>query len=145
MNICEEAFSRKVITPGVTTTTEVEEWIAQEINRLGLTFWFSPHVDIQRKGMPGVGSCGDIIQHGDLLHYDVGITYFGLCSDSQRLGYVLREDETEVPDYLKKGLEVTNRFQDIVAQEHIAGRTGNEILKSSLERAKQEGIRAMLY
>ena len=145
MNICEEAFSRKVITPGVTTTTEVEEWIAQEINRLGLTFWFSPHVDIQRKGMPGVGSCGDIIQHGDLLHYDVGITYFGLCSDSQRLGYVLREDETEVPDYLRKGLEVTNRFQDIVAQEHIAGRTGNEILKSSLERAKQEGIRAMLY
>lgn len=145
MNICEEAFSRKVITPGVTTTTEVEEWIAQEINRLGLTFWFSPHVDIQRKGMPGVGSCGDIIQHGDLLHYDVGITYFGLCSDSQRLGYVLREEETEVPDYLRKGLEVTNRFQDIVAQEHIAGRTGNEILKSSLERAKQEGIRAMLY
>ena len=116
MNICEEAFSRKVITPGVTTTTEVEEWIAQEINRLGLTFWFSPHVDIQRKGMPGVGSCGDIIQHGDLLHYDVGITYFGLCSDSQRLGYVLREDDTEVQDYLRKCLEVTNRFQDIVAQ-----------------------------
>lgn len=55
---------------------------------------------------------------------------------------MLREDETEVPDYLKKGLEVTNRFQDIVAQEHIAGRTGNEILKSSLERAKQEGIRS---
>lgn len=97
MDICEEAFSRRVITPGVTTTTEVEEWIAQEINRLGLTFWFSPHVDIQRKGMPGVGTTGPIIQHGDLLHYDVGIKYFSLCTDSQRLGYVLRENETEVP------------------------------------------------
>ena len=90
MEICEEAFSRKVITPGVTTTTEVEEWIAQEINRLGLTFWFSPHVDVQRQGLDGVGSEGELIQHGDLLHYDVGIKYFGLCSDSQRLGYVLR-------------------------------------------------------
>ena len=145
MDICEEAFSRRVITPGVTTTTEVEEWIAQEINRLGLTFWFSPHVDIQRKGMPGVGTTGPIIQHGDLLHYDVGIQYFGLCTDSQRLGYVLRENETEVPQYLQEGLRRTNRFQDIVAEEHIAGRTGNEILKRSLDRAKSEGLLPMLY
>lgn len=145
MDICEEAFSHRVITPGVTTTTEVEEWIAQEINRLGLTFWFSPHVDIQRKGMPGVGTTGPIIQHGDLLHYDVGIQYFGLCTDSQRLGYVLRENETEVPQYLQEGLRRTNRFQDIVAEEHIAGRTGNEILKLSLDRAKSEGLLPMLY
>lgn len=145
MDICEEAFSRKVITPGVTTTTEVEEWIGQEINRLGLTFWFSPHVDIQRKGLPGVGTTGMIIQHGDLLHYDVGIKYFGLCTDSQRLGYVLRENETEVPQYLQEGLRRTNRFQDIVAEEHIAGRTGNEILKTSLARAKAEGLQPMLY
>ena len=132
MEICEEAFSRKVITPGVTTTTEVEEWIAQEINRLGLTFWFSPHVDVQRQGLDGVGSEGELIQHGDLLHYDVGIKYFGLCSDSQRLGYVLRENETEVPAYLQEAFAKTSRFQDIVSQEHITGRTGNEILKTCL-------------
>ena len=106
-----KAFSRKVITPGVTTTTEVEEWIAQEINRLGLTFWFSPHVDVQRQGLDGVGSEGELIQHGDLLHYDVGIKYFGLCSDSQRLGYVLRENETEVPAYLQEAFAKTSRFQ----------------------------------
>lgn len=141
MEICEEAFSRKVITPGVTTTTEVEEWIAQEINRLGLTFWFSPHVDVQRQGLDGVGSEGELIQHGDLLHYDVGIKYFGLCSDSQRLGYVLRENETEVPAYLQEAFAKTSRFQDIVSQD----RTGNEILKTCLERAQQEGIAAMLY
>lgn len=144
MEICEEAFSRKVITPGV-TTTEVEEWIAQEINRLGLTFWFSPHVDVQRQGLDGIGSEGELIQHGDLLHYDVGIKYFGLCSDSQRLGYVLREDETEVPAYLQEAFAKTSRFQEIVSQEHITGRTGNEILKTCLERAQQEGIAAMLY
>lgn len=145
MDICEEAFSRSVIVPGVTTTTEVEEWIAQEINRLGLRFWFSPHVDVQRQGLEGLGSCGEIIRHGDLLHYDVGICYFGLCSDSQRLGYVLREGETEVPKELQQGFARTSRFQDIVAQEHLTGRTGNEILKYSLDRAKEEGIEASLY
>ena len=63
---------------------------------------------------------------------------------SQRLGYVLRENETEVPQYLQEGLRRTNRFQDIVAEEHIAGRTGNEILKLSLDRAKSEGLLPML-
>ncbi len=145
MDICSEAFSSSVITPGVTTTTEVEEWIAQEINNLGLEFWFSPHVDIQRKGLSGTANTNIIIQQGDLLHYDVGIKYFGLCTDSQRLGYVLREGETCVPKDLLDGFANTSRFQDIVAEEHITGRTGNEILKKSLERAKAEGIAAMLY
>ena len=145
MDICEEAFSRKVITPGVTTTTEVEEWIAQEINSLGLTFWFSPHVDVQRQGLEGTAHTDLVIRQGDLLHYDVGIKYFGLCTDSQRLGYVLKEGETEVPKYLTDAFAKTSRFQDIVAEEHIVGRTGNEILKISLERAKEEGIKAMLY
>lgn len=145
MDICCEAFSRKVITPGVTTTTEVEEWIAQEINNLGLTFWFSPHVDVQRKGLEGTANTDIVIEHGDLLHYDVGIKYFGLCTDSQRLGYVLKEDETEIPQYLLDGFAKTTRFQDIVCEEHITGRTGNDILKTSLERARKEGINAMLY
>ncbi|QWT55590.1 M24 family metallopeptidase [Christensenella sp. MSJ-20] len=145
MDICLEAYSRKVIIPGVTTTTEVEEWIAQEINRLGLTFWFSPHVDVQRKGIHKTGSTGLVIQQGDLLHYDVGIKYFGLCTDSQRMGYVLRDGEREVPEYLRTAFAKTCRFQDIVAEEHIAGRTGNDILRRCLDRAKAEGIQAALY
>lgn len=56
-----------------------------------------------------------------------------------------REDETEVPAYLQEAFAKTSRFQEIVSQEHITGRTGNEILKTCLERAQQEGIAAMLY
>lgn len=145
MDICSEAFSRCVITPGVTTTTEVEEWIAQEINNLGLTFWFSPHVDVQRKGLLSTSNTDIIIEHGDLLHYDVGIKYFGLCTDSQRLGYVLREGETEIPSYLLDAFEKTTRFQDIVASKHIVGKTGNTILKEALAQADDENICAMLY
>ncbi len=55
---------------------------------------------------------------------------------------MLRENETEVPAYLQEAFAKTSRFQDIVSQEHITGpRTGNEILKTCLERAQQGGNR----
>ena len=34
-DIIAEAFSEKVITPGVTTTTEVEWWMRQKVTDLG--------------------------------------------------------------------------------------------------------------
>lgn len=145
MDICSEAFSSAVIVPGITTTTEVEEWIGQQINDLGLSFWFSPHVDVQRAGLSGTANADIIIEQGDLLHYDVGIKYFGLCTDSQRLGYVLRDGESDVPEYLQQAFRKTCRFGDIVAKHHIAGKTGNAILKEALAQAKDENIKAMLY
>ena len=87
MEICEGLFPRKVITPGVTTTTEVVEDCPGN-KPSGLTFWFSPH----GRTAAGVGrrrQRRELIQHGDLLHYDVGIKYFwvvfrqpaaGLCA-----------------------------------------------------------------
>ncbi|MBT8319838.1 MAG: Xaa-Pro aminopeptidase, partial [Gramella sp.] len=47
-NIIEEAFSRKVIQPGVTTTDDVVWWMRQKVTDLGLETWFHPTVDIQR-------------------------------------------------------------------------------------------------
>ena len=47
-DIISEAFSEKVITPGVTTTSEVEWWMRQKIIDLGLKTWFHPTVDVQR-------------------------------------------------------------------------------------------------
>ena len=47
-NIIDEAFSTRVITPGVTTTTEVEWWMRQKVTDLGLDTWFHPTVDVQR-------------------------------------------------------------------------------------------------
>ena len=43
-----QAFSRAVITPGVTTTDDVVWWMRERSRQLGLTNWFQPSVDIQR-------------------------------------------------------------------------------------------------
>ena len=46
--IIEEAFSNKVITPGVTRTEDVVWWMRQRLADLGLTTWFQPSVEVQR-------------------------------------------------------------------------------------------------
>jgi len=143
-DILKEAYSTDVITPGVTTTTDVEYYIMQRIDDMGLKAWFSPDVDVQRCGCPGKRMSG-VIEKGDIIHTDWGIEYMGLNTDSQRLGYILRDGETEIPAGILAGIKAGNRFQDIVRENFVTGRTGNEIFTASIKQAKAEGLRPMLY
>jgi Xaa-Pro aminopeptidase len=86
-----------------------------------------------------------VIQRGDVLWTDVGVTAFGLATDTQHMGYVLREGETEVPEGLRVCLARSNRMQDILLEEMVPGRTGNEVLAAALARVQREGIRGTIY
>ena len=48
-SIIREAFSTKVITPGITTTDDVVWWMREKVSDLGLDTWFHPSVDVQRE------------------------------------------------------------------------------------------------
>lgn len=152
-NIIAEAFSEKVITPGVTTTTEVEWWMRQKVTDLGLETWFHPTVDVQRTQEELVshlysfsGRPEDmVILPGDLLHCDFGITYLRLNTDCQELAYVLKPDENEAPEFLRNGLKDGNRVQDFLTENMIEGRTGNEILAKSLQAARNANLRPAIY
>ncbi|MEQ9104499.1 MAG: M24 family metallopeptidase [Rhodothermales bacterium] len=150
-SILSEGLSEVAITPGVTTTEDVEWWYRDRIRELGLVTWFHPSVDVQRAGSnerdndfsarEGV----DVILPGDLVHVDFGITYLRLNTDTQMLAYVLRPGETAPPDGLVRGLAVGNRLQDILTDEFVAGRSGNDILRRALDQAAREGIEATIY
>lgn len=152
-DIIAEAFSEKVITPGITTTTEVEWWMRQKIVDLGLKTWFHPTVDVQRTKDELKGhlySFSDrpekqIIMPGDLVHCDIGISYLRLNTDCQELAYVLKPNETEPPKYLVDALKEGNRVQDIFTNNFKTGETGNAILLKSLNEAKAEGLRPSIY
>ncbi len=47
--IIAEAFSNKVITPGVTRTDDVVRWLRQKAQDLGYDTWFHPSVSVQRR------------------------------------------------------------------------------------------------
>ena len=89
-DIITEAFSNRVVTPGVTRTSDVVWWMRQRVADLGLTTWFQPSVDVQRRGTTDAQLGDDpIIQKGDVLHCDFGITAMRLNTDTQHMGYVL--------------------------------------------------------
>ncbi len=142
--IIARAFSNAVITPGETTTDDVVWWLRDEVQRLGLTTWFQPSVDVQREGeLPAEGPV--VIQPGDVLWTDFGVVFMGLHTDTQHMGYVLRPGETEVPAGLRQCLANSNRLQDIVLAEMEPGRTGNQILASALAVMRDEGIDGTVY
>ncbi len=152
-DIIAEAFSEKVITPGVTKTSDVVWWMRQKVTDLGLETWFHPTVDVQRtsdENDTAFYSFADkpdemVIMPGDLLHCDFGITYLRLNTDCQELAYVLRPEETKAPDFLVNGLKDGNRVQDFLTTNMIKGRTGNEILAKALSEAKAAGLRPSIY
>jgi Xaa-Pro aminopeptidase len=148
--IIREAFSTKVITPGVTTTDDVVWWMREKVIELGLDTWFHPTVDVQRNDESDLyafdnNSKFDTILPGDLLHCDFGISYLTLNTDTQELGYVLKPEETSAPDFLVNALKDGNRVQDIFTNNFKRGATGNQILKKSLEQGKAEGLRPSIY
>jgi hypothetical protein len=139
------AFSNRVITPGVTTTEDVVWWLRQRTNDQGLGTWFQPSVSVQRRGVEMSDSTNPVILRGDVLHTDYGITAFRLNTDTQHMGYVLRDGESEPPAGIVAAFHVGHRLQDLLLEEMVPGRSGNEVLASTLARMRAEGIDGSIY
>ena len=152
-DIIDETFSEKTIIPGETTTEDLVWYLRQKVTDLGLETWFHPTIDVQRNNEVlkshiesfSKGKDEKIIQKGDLLHCDFGITYIGLNTDCQQHAYILKDDETEVPQFLKDAFKKGNRVQDILTSTMKSGLTGNEILAQSLSQGKEEGLLPSIY
>jgi hypothetical protein len=139
------AFSNRVITPGETSTADVVWWLRQRVNDLGLGDWFQPSVSVQRHGVEMADSADPVIRRGDVLHTDFGISALGLNTDTQHMGYVLREGESDAPGGLYAALRNANRLQDLLLEEMEPGRTGDEVLRRTLERMRAESIDGSVY
>lgn len=149
--ILQRALSNEVVIPDSTTTTEVQWWLRETVRSMGLDVWFHPSVSVQRGEAPE--HAGDfstkpgeeVIRRGDLMHIDFGITYLGLNTDTQRMAYVLKDGESEIPAGLVAAFKKGNRLQDVLTGNFETGRPGNEVLKRSRDQAIAEGLRPSIY
>ncbi|MDE2754347.1 MAG: M24 family metallopeptidase [Gemmatimonadota bacterium] len=141
--VISQAFSNAVITPGETTIEDVEWWMRQRVRDLGYTVWFQANVDVQRAGE--VPPSGAVIERGDLLWTDFGVVALNLHTDTQHLGYVLKEGETGAPDGLQQCLANSNRLQDTLMEHMEPGLSGNTILANTLAQMRAEGINGTVY
>ena len=152
-DIIDETFSDKTIVPGKTTTEDLVWFMRQRVTDLGLETWFHPTIDIQRNKealkshIESFSKSKDekVIQKGDLLHCDFGITYIGLNTDCQQHAYVLKNDEAHVPKFLNDAYKKGNRVQDILTSNMNSGLSGNQILANSLNQGRSEGLRPSIY
>jgi len=153
--IVEEAFSNRVIRPGVTTCQMVIDWMERKMDEIGVrqsrrdgVVW---SVEIQaqgqsfEEGFDRKDKQREVILPGDLIHCDLGFRYLGLWTDIQQNAYVLKRGETDAPDGLKAAMADGNRLQDIVGECMAEGRTGNQVLRMVREKAIAEGITPTIY
>ncbi|MDK3255857.1 M24 family metallopeptidase [Blastococcus capsensis] len=152
--VIAEAFSPAVVTVGTTTALDVAWWIRQRFHDLGVEPWFQPTVVLQRAGVPLTEEQGTllpavpydaVVQPGDLMQCDVGLTSLGLRTDTQRNAYVLRPGESAAPDGLRAALRTANRLQELTTAALVPGRTGNEVLTAARVAAVAEGIDGDVY
>jgi len=149
-DIIREGFSAGVITPGITTLDDLSWWFRQRVHDLGLSTWFHTSLEVDRseqsqQRLEEEGRDPKVLIRGDHVHIDFGISYLRLKTDTQQNAYILREDESDVPDYMQQALREGNRLQDILTSNFANGRSGNEILRMSLEQAKEEGLDPIIY
>ncbi len=151
--ILAEGLSDEAIQVGVTSTEDLVWWYRERIKALKLDTWFHPSVSVQRADVEQFDHlrtfdqrpAKNIIQPGDLLHVDLGISYLRLNTDTQQHAYVLRPGEKDAPTYLKQALLHANRLQDIFTDLFQVGKTGNEVLAAARAQAIKEGIKPAIY
>jgi Xaa-Pro dipeptidase len=151
--LTRRAFSNEVITPGKTTVGDVRWWFLQQVNNLGLDVWFHPDIRVQRRSQEtgktqqflSVADESVVLERGDVIHIDCGINYLGLSTDWQKMAYILRPGERDVPEGLKRAMANTNRLQDALFSHIKVGAYGHEVYDATMADMKREGIEAMIY
>ena len=152
-HLVKRALSSEAIRPGRTTAGDLRRFLLDRLDAAGVATWFRPDVRIQRRTVAATLSRGflpaardaAVIQRGDLLHIDFGLSYMGLNTDWQRMAYVLRKGESRAPMGLRAALARTNRVQEAVMRESRPGRSSAEVYAAVLARMQAVGIQAQVY
>jgi len=158
--ITKRALSNEVIEPGRTTVGDVRRFLFDELTRQGYDTWFQPDLRVQRRGgiaseigkhaatpsAPGPALEGTVIQRGDVVHLDFGLSFMGLHSDWQKMAYVLRPGENGVPAGLVRAMANTNALQDaVMLQCSRPGRLNSDVAECAMNAMSAAGIEAQIY
>jgi Xaa-Pro dipeptidase len=152
--LTRRSLSSEVIHPGKTTVGDVRRWLYDQLGENRVSTWFQPDLRVQRKstkndtsrGFLAVAPESTVIQRGDVVHLDFGITYMGLNTDWQKMAYVLLPGEKDAPAGLKNAMKNTNALQDaLTLRAARPGRPAGDVYNQTMEEMKEKGIEAQIY
>ncbi len=98
------------IRPGV-TEKQIAEFILNEVERRGLeTAWDKEYCPSVFTGPDTAGAHAGptdrVVQPGHVLNIDFGVKFNGYCSDLQRTWYILKNNENDAPEEVRRGFNV---------------------------------------
>jgi Xaa-Pro dipeptidase len=154
-NLAQRALSNEVITPGVTRVMDVYFWFYERIAELGVGAepWFDIHTNVQHldpetgKAIPWIDPAPDeyVYQPGDVIHLDCGFDYLGFATDWQKVAYILKPGETDVPAGFKVAMQNAIRTQEAIMSAARPGMTGHQAAAAALEKLQGVDFVPSLY
>ena len=139
--LIERVLSNEVIVPGHTTLEDMAWWMEEQLIGLGMANscgFNTPAVLYSATAKDGEQQSSQyIIQRGDLLKLDTGISFMNLGTDVKRYAYVLQPGEKTLPAGIQFAWDQALRVRDVLRPRIVVGRTADETLKD-LGRAVEE-------
>ncbi|NEM06675.1 M24 family metallopeptidase [Geodermatophilus normandii] len=152
--VLAEVLSPAALVPGLTTAADLAWAVRERLADLGTPPWFHPGVTVQRAGVPLRADSGvdlpavpqdAVLEPGDLVTCDAGLSSLGLATDLQRSAYLLRPGEDAAPAGLRQAWAAGRRAQELTAAALVPGRTGNEVLADARAATAAEGLPTDVY
>jgi len=151
--LLERSLSPEVITPGKTSLGEVGWWLQEEIHKKDLADGYPTWVSIprvlysangERKADPDVRWFihheDYVIQPGDLIAFDHNVSYLDYFkTDYKRYCYVMKEGETEVPEFIQSFFDRAVDAREIIRANIKVGMTAKETLDAIVAAMEAEG------
>lgn len=142
--LLERALSNEVITPSITTLEDVAWWMENQVIVLGMKSTFGLSLpNVIHSYVSQESEYRDrnyVIQKGDLLQYDYGISHMNFGTDFKRIVYVLREGETKVPREIQYGWNQAMQARIVIREQIKVGRTAGVTLHNIGEALDNAGF-----
>lgn len=124
-------MTTKFIKPGV-SELDIANYVKSIVVEKGYELaWEETHCPAVFTGPdpagPHSGPTDRKVERGHMINMDFGIKLNGYCSDIQRTWYVLKENETKVPEPVQKGFEIIRDSIQMVADALKPGVKGVEM------------------
>lgn len=139
--VMEAALKR--IEPGVSTPEDIGWWAADELLAQGigpayqaanLFLPYMPFTYMPRETADGV------FNRGAFIMWDMGVGHLNFGTDIKRYAYVLNDDETDIPEGLKRAWEHGQQARDILKKTIKVGRTAGETHDAIVEAMESAGF-----
>jgi|GEM_PF-148006 len=114
-------------------------WYCDQEGMPGLSAFNSSRALLER-GMPWTSTRDFAIEPGDLITLDGGLRFLGFSSDMKRTAYVLKPEETEPPDVLRKAWLETLEVAELYAGKLVPGTVGRSVWRDLAEELQSRGF-----